>query len=151
MGAATTTVPIGWFSAERAAQDLITYVDGEVAVATFEYRATSDVLALTWSLAEIETSPAADPITPIRRLRAHLTNERHWRAWCHARLLRPPAALTHADLRLASQAWSRLVRRGLLAGFTVSGVAAEASSSTACCIGLHHARRLLDAYGDRQR
>ena len=138
-------MPIGWFAAEQAAQDLITYVDGEVAVATFEYRATSDVLTLTWSLAQIESPSAVDPMRPIRQLRAHLRNERHWRAWCNGRLLRPPDALTHADLRLASQAWSRLVRRGLLAGFTEYGVAAEVSASTGCCTGLHHARRLLDA------
>jgi len=148
---APTTVPIGWFAAEQAAQDLIAYVDEELAVATFEYRAASDVLALTWSLADIETPSAADPITSIRQLHAHLTNERHWRAWCQARLVRPPAALTRADLRLAGQAWNRLVRRELLAGFTVAGVPAEVSSSTACCVGLHHARRLLDAYWNRQR
>jgi hypothetical protein len=150
MMGASTTVPICWYAAEQAALDLVTRVDGEAAVATFEYRATSDVLALTWTLAEIAIPSATDPIPSIRQLYAHLSSERQWLAWSHARLLRPPAGLAQTDLWLADQAWSRLIRGGLLAGFTVSGVTAEPLSSTACRIGFHHARRILDAYGDRR-
>jgi hypothetical protein len=145
-----TAVPIGWFAAEQAAQDLIAHAEGEMAVATFEYRGASDVLALTWFLADIEIPSTACPVASIQQLQAHLSIEQQWRVWCRTRLLRPPAAFTEADLRLARQAWSRLFRRGLLMGFTVSGVKTETVSSTGCCIGLHHARRILDAYCDRQ-
>ncbi|WP_143193935.1 hypothetical protein [Micromonospora sp. CB01531] len=141
-------VPIGWFAAEQAAQNLIIEADGMMAVATFEFRATNDVLALTWLLADIDISSVDLPIASVRLVRAHLSVDQRWRAWCRSQLAR--AALTEADLRLARHAWRRLVKGRMLAGFTVSGVAADASPLTACCIGLSHARRAIDAYCHRQ-
>lgn len=142
----SSDVPIGWFTAEQAARSLITRSGGGLALATFDYRATSDVLALTSLLAGIDI-PAADlPISSVRRIGAYLAADQSWAAWCQAALAQPPTTIAGADVRFARRSWGRLIGSELLGGFTVSGVAADVGPLAACCLGLSHARRTVAAY-----
>jgi hypothetical protein len=114
-------VPLAWFTAEQTAHELIA---GRLPMATFEYRATRDVLALTIYL-------LPEPARP-DMIRDHLIHG--WPAWCQSRLAEHPACL---DLTFARAA-RRWLRQRLLGS---SGPLTD--TRPAHQIGLMHARRTL--------
>src|SRR3954447_20967438 len=75
-------VPVGWFAVEQAAEILITSAGKAMSAATFQFRATRDVLALTLLLAGF-TDPIVDlPRRQLRLVRDLLSVDQRWQLWC---------------------------------------------------------------------
>jgi hypothetical protein len=123
-------VPLAWFTAEQAAHDLIA---GRMPTATFEYRATRDVLALTIFL--LPWPPRND------HMRDCLGDG--WQEWCQAKLAEHQEC---PDLHFA-QATLRWLRQRLLGSGTLADKTLDTQlfrfSAQAHQIGLMHARRVL--------
>src|SRR3954468_22480646 len=93
-------VPVGWFAVEHAAEILIGSTGTAMSPATFQFRATRDVLALTLLLAGI-TGPADGLSRPqLGLVRDLLADDQQWQAWCRTGLLSASPVMGHADLRL---------------------------------------------------
>jgi hypothetical protein len=142
-------VPIGWWWAEHVAEDLIAAHEGPVSPATFQFRATRDVLALTLFLTG--TAGKADdlPASYLELIADRLCDAADWLAWCRSRLGRQVAAtgVADADLAFARNAWRWLGRSRMLAGLDVAGRGCDDALASClgagCRIGLHQARRIV--------
>jgi hypothetical protein len=109
-------VPILWLWAEKMAEDMIVASEGRAPQATFEFRATRDVLTLTLLLADVHRSSADLPVDCLELTRDHLSVTPRWLVWCGSRLDAPNVAAGASDIRLARDAWRWLRRSRLLAG-----------------------------------
>jgi hypothetical protein len=141
-------VPIAWLWAEQAAEELIATSDGPLSPATFEFRATRDVLALTLFVTGIAARPGDLPARDLALIRDRLSVMSDWMAWCGSRLAgkcdRHPT--NTANLRLARNAWLWLRRSRMLDGPALPGRACcdtVTSAGAGCRVGLYHARRII--------
>jgi len=138
-------VPIVWLWAEQTAEDLIVASDGPVSPATFEFRATRDVLALTLFLTGVAARSAVSTRhLAVIRNRLSVTSE--WMAWCASRLDGQGVSTDAANLCLARNAWLWLRRSRLLDAAALTATACcdtVTSTGAGCCLGLHHARRIV--------
>jgi hypothetical protein len=141
-------VPIFWLWAEKVAEDLIAAGHGMQSPATFEYRATRDVLALTLFLAEVDRTWADLPVGCLERIRDHMAIAPRWLNWCRSGLAAAEVVAGASDMCLARAAWLWLGRGRLLAGPGFAGLAcgheAGLTAGAACCVGLNRARRIVD-------
>jgi hypothetical protein len=136
-------IPIAWLWAEKAAEDLIMATEEAAAPATFEFRATRDVLALTLFLASTNRSPVDPPAGSLALIRDYLAVTPRWLVWCQSFLASPdPAAGT--DASLARNAWRWLERGRLLAAVDSHACMHEACPETAWHIGLCRARAIIN-------
>jgi hypothetical protein len=140
-------VPIRWLGAEQTAEDLIVSCEGRVSPATFEFRATRDVLALAHFLADAERHPADLCLGWLELTHDGLAAHR-WLAWCRSRLDRADMFIGATDMRMARNAWRWLGRGRLLGGPAYAGLACggegDPVQGAACCIGLRRARQIID-------
>jgi lysophospholipase L1-like esterase len=141
-------VPIAWFTAEVTAHDLLLWAHGPSVTSTIEYRATEDVLALTWLFVHAD-NPMRLSVPAARPVAAHLRQP--WWTWCEAELDEGFTTLPKEDLRLALRAWRRLGSADLLGVATEHGPAIEAAQPEPHFVGLHRARRIVQAYCEQQR
>ncbi|MFG1608372.1 hypothetical protein [Actinoplanes sp. NPDC049265] len=139
-------VPIAWFTAEVAAENLITGASGTTASATLEHRSTHDVLSLTWLFAHPERLSADLSLTSVRRTGRYLQVERLWWIWCKTELSQAPATISREDLAFALGAWSRLTDTDAIRGANLYGLAAGSKPLRTRLIGLHRARQAVDAF-----
>jgi hypothetical protein len=102
-------VPIFWLRAEKTAEDLIMASEGVASPATFEYRTTRDVLALTIFLVDLDQWSTEVPIGHLKLIRDHLAIPPQWLEWSRSRLHRADYYNYHHPPRLHPF------------GFTVSG------------------------------
>ncbi|WP_331747820.1 hypothetical protein OIA45_48190 (plasmid) [Streptomyces chartreusis] len=112
--------------------------------ASFEYRATHDVLALSVLLACPNPVGQGDR----RALRALVDNDVEWALWCESQLTCGALALSSPDLALAGAAWRWLANSRLLGGsFHVQACQETATrSGVGVSVGVTQARRLLNRF-----
>ncbi|MFC8277547.1 hypothetical protein ACFUJR_34430 [Streptomyces sp. NPDC057271] len=134
---------MAWLCAQESARILIEEGGVSWPQASFEYRATHDVLALSVLLARLD---AEDELQLERRaLRGLLDNDVEWATWCESRLMCGASALSLPDLAVAGAAWRWLAGSRLLGG----SLQAQVCQETAMCrgvgvsVGVTQARRLL--------
>lgn len=142
-------VPVCWLWAEKAAGDLIAASDVAVSPATFEFRTTRDVLALTLFLADLDRSSGEVPADCLELIRDHLAVTLNWLRWCQSGLDAAAHVVASAtDMRLARDTWRWLRRGRLLAGPALTDATCEHHASpmvaTAICVGLSRARHILN-------
>jgi hypothetical protein len=141
-------VPVVWLWAEQAAERLIAASDGSASPATFEFRATRDVLALTLFLTGVAARPAELSTRQLALIQDRLPGASQWLAWCASRLETETVVAGGADLDLARNAWLWLGRSRLLAASAPTGPAcvdAATRMGAGSHIGLAHARRIVAA------
>lgn len=137
-------IPLLWLCAQDTARVLIEEGGPSWPQASFEYRATHDVLALSVLLA----CPGSEEELERRALRRLVDNDVEWAMWCESRLTCGAPALSSPDLAVASAAWQWLAGSRLLGGSFQVQVCQE----TAMCrgvgvsVGVTQARRLLDRF-----
>ena len=112
----STDVPLAWLCAEEAACALIAARRPGWFRASFEFRATQHVLALTGVLADTAEVNGNFPARDTRILRRLLSDDVEWAVWCRGQLDRPAPGLTLADIDMAGNAWRWLSNSRLLAG-----------------------------------
>jgi hypothetical protein len=112
----STDVPLAWLCAEEAACELIAARRPGWLRASFEFRATQHVLALTGVLADTAEVNRNYPARDTRILRLLLADDVEWAVWCRGQLDKPAPGLTLADVAMARNAWRRLTNSRLLAG-----------------------------------
>jgi hypothetical protein len=109
-------MPLTWLCAEEAAYRLIAARRADWPIASFEFRATQHVLALTGVLADITMVRRNLAAPDTRILRSLLADDVEWAVWCQGQLDKPAPGLTVADADRARNAWRWLSRSRLLAG-----------------------------------
>jgi len=136
-----TDIPIVWLSLEDAADNLILSAYGRISNATFDYRATRDVLALslllnghTWGAPSHET---------LKSMRPYLTDGSRWWHWCSSNLEFALAALSPAETDLARNAVRWLTGARMLIDSTPSPACA-CSPHHGRRVGVRHARQIID-------
>ena len=110
-------MPITWPRAQHAAAWLIgrAWISPPVKE-SFEYRATSDVLALTILLTSA-TAPVKEQWGDrLCTMKALLEYDVEWALWCSGCLSQASAYIPVTDLAAASSAWTWLIRSRLLFG-----------------------------------
>jgi hypothetical protein len=112
----STDVPLTWLCAEEAACALIAARRPGWGSASFEFRATQHVLALTGVLADAAKVSGDFPAHDTRVLRRLLADDVEWAVWCRSHLDKPAHGLTIADANMARNAWCWLTNSRLLAG-----------------------------------
>jgi hypothetical protein len=143
-------VPITWPCAQRTAARLIEQASTSPPVtASFEYRATHDVLAVTILLASAATA-AKDPCDDqLRAMKALLEHDVEWALWCSDVLSQAPVHLSVTDLGPAISAWTWLTRTCLLSESLSHGPGACTVAAThpgaGLSIGVALARQSLSA------
>lgn len=112
--------------------------------ASFEYRATHDVLALSVLLARLESE--GEPQLEWRALRGLLDNDVEWALWCESQLMCGASAFRSPDLVVASSAWRWLAGSRLLGGSLQAQVRQEMTMcrGVGVSVGVTQARCLLD-------
>jgi hypothetical protein len=134
-------VPVAWLSAETGAEDLIALSAGRVSPATFEFRATRDVLALTLFLTA-GTSGVRVSTDRLHLLHRQLAVTTQWLVWCQAGLLGTGAA-GGEDLRMARSTWRWLERGRLLPAVPRSLWLSDHVAGAACGLGLALGRQVV--------
>jgi hypothetical protein len=109
-------VPVAWLWAQDTASALITASGRDWPRASFELRATHDVLALTIILAGLTGSAAHPTDCDLGVLGDLLADDVAWAVWCQGRLDNPEPVLIAADADMARSAWLWLTRSKLLGG-----------------------------------
>jgi hypothetical protein len=112
----STDVPLAWLCSEEAACALIAVRRPDWFRASFEFRATQHVLALTRVLANTAEVNGNFPARGARILRRLLADDVEWAVWCRGQLDKPAPGLTLADIDMARNAWRWLTHSRLLAG-----------------------------------
>jgi hypothetical protein len=112
----STDVPLSWLCAEEAACALIVARRPGWFRASFEFRATQHVLALTGMLADTAEVNGNFPARDKPILRRLLADDVEWAVWCRGQLDKPAPGLTLADIYMARNAWRWLSTSRLLAG-----------------------------------
>jgi hypothetical protein len=145
-------LPVAWWNAEMSAQDVLTSRSTTLAVATFEFRAARDVLALTILLAGLSGPSAGEgrfSDDDAYVLQERLRSDEAWIDWILTALAEPgsPRHIGHTDLRAAQSAWLWLTRSRIL-GCPSPSRRITMSDSPACkgsglCAGLRLARRIV--------
>jgi hypothetical protein len=111
-----TDVPLAWLCAEEAACALIAARRPGWFRASFEFRATQHVLALTGVLADTAEVTGNFPARDARIIRRLLADDVEWAVWCRGQLDKPAPGVTLADIDMARSAWRWLTNSRLLAG-----------------------------------
>jgi hypothetical protein len=151
-------VPYIWPSARRTAALLIERAwASPPAAASFEYRATHDVLALTVLLTEFGNTGAEHRHDRLCMVMGRLEYDLEWALWCSDQLARAPARLAATDLDEAVAAWKWLTHSRLLHGSlarrpaTYTGTTTRAGAGVS--VGVAHAHRSLAVLlrAERQR
>ena len=139
--AGDTDIPIVWLSLEDAADSLIVSACGRVSNATFDYRATRDVLALslllnghTWGAPSHES---------LKSIRLYLTDGSQWWHWCSSNLEFVFAALSPAETDLARNAVRWLTGTRMLVD-SIPSSACPCSPHHGCRVGVQQARQIVD-------
>jgi hypothetical protein len=109
-------LPLTWLRAEEAACALIAARRPGLRKASFEFRATHHVLALTVMLADAAKLTGNVATHQARILQGLLADDVEWAVWCQGQLDDPAPELTVADTELASCAWRWLTHSRLLGG-----------------------------------
>lgn len=143
-------MPMAWLWAEQTAENLIAHADGSVSPATFGFRATRDVLALTLLLTGIAHQAGGISTSQLELIRDHLSVDTRWSAWCQSRLDGTGTVTTSTDLDFARDAWHWLARSRMLpAPEGADPLCAEilaVSPGAGCGIGLQEARRIITSH-----
>jgi hypothetical protein len=140
--------PVTWLCARHIADLLVgrAWV-APPGMATFEYRAARESLALTSLLTSTDAPLWQDAWDQLREMQALLAHDVEWALWCSSQLTRAPAKLSMADVDAAFSAWSWLARSRLLGGglFHCRGacVGTEARPGAGVSVGVVIARRTL--------
>src|SRR5580700_1518233 len=100
-------VPMAWFWAQHAAEDLITRMGTPLPPATFEFQATREVLALTLLFTGIANRAHELSLDQMELIRDLVFSGGPWLGWCASRL--DAADTTARNLRLANLAWEWLL------------------------------------------
>ncbi|GJF35087.1 hypothetical protein KNE206_77870 [Kitasatospora sp. NE20-6] len=142
-------VPLAWLCAQEAARRLIAAGTASWPRASFEYRATHDVLALTLILEGVTASFFGPTSHEIADLLVRLEDDVAWALWCQAELGSTGAAvLSRSDRAFAVATLRWLVSSRLLAGsFQDSDDPCGASAKchgVGLSTGVAQAYRLLD-------
>ncbi|MFK0223869.1 hypothetical protein ACIQWN_37530 [Streptomyces vinaceus] len=135
---------LSWLCAQETARIFIEE-DGTFAPeASFEYRATHDVLALSVLLSCSSSAEQGER----RAVRGLVDNDVEWALWCENRLMRGALTLSPTDLALAIAAWQWLAGSRLIGGtFHLQECRPTAMlSGVGVTVGVTEARRLLDRY-----
>lgn len=120
-----------------------------LATASFEYRTTHDVLALTILLATADTSTAGHWHDQLSAIKTVLEYDLEWALWCSNQLTQAPAHLPANDLDAAISKWTWLTQSHLLSGElshrpgTYTGTATHPGAGVSIGVALAH-RTLLN-------
>jgi len=141
-------VPMAWLCAEFTAENLIASAEGTIAPATFEFRATRDVLALTILFSGGIHGPGDLSAGQLGILRNRLVAGQRWLAWCEAQF--DVHTMASTDLGLARKAFRWLARcRTLPTPQHPSLACAEptiAGPGAGCQVGVQQARLMIDTH-----
>ncbi len=144
-------MPAGWLRGQDTAYALITRAGLAWPRASFEFRSTHDVLALTVMLAGIAGSRSVPTADELRFVRHLLADDVEWAVWCQGGLDRPAPGLSIADIGMAGAAWRWLTRSRLLGGAfqdPCTPCATVASlHGVGVSLGVAEARRVIDTCG----
>jgi hypothetical protein len=111
----STDLPLTWLCVAEAACALIAERRPDWREASFEFRATQHVLALTGVLADITKVDGNFAVRDTRILRL-LADDVEWAVWCQGQLDKPAPGLAVADTDRARNAWHWLTHSRLLVG-----------------------------------
>jgi len=147
---AAAPVPMAWFCAQDMASSLIRTGGLPWPQASFEFRATHDVLALTSLFTRVATAESAARRDLLRAQRTLVDHDIGWALWCEDRFSDPCGDITMADMRSARGAWRWLTRSRLLGGTPHDGhhtcEVIAGCQGAGLSVGVAQARRLLDRH-----